>query len=294
MSTDLIANPFASNVAEIKTDTSSTAVEQSRAFSEVQSSMLIAKRFPRDQLLCVDRILQACTRPSLAEKATYAFPRGRELVTGPSIRLAEVLAQCWGNMDYGMRELSRFVKDGTSSSEVMAFAWDLETNTKRHITFFIKHWRDTKQGGYALRDERDIAELILNQASRRIRACILGIIPTDVTEVAEQQCETTLANKGGAPQEQIKKLVEAFNVYGVEADHIVKRLKHRLDSVNQAEVLQLKKIYTTIRDGMAKPADFFEIADEPAGKESALNEKLKKAPAHVAANQTAEDILAAN
>lgn len=291
MSTDLIANPFASNVAEIKTDTSSTAVEQSRAFSEVQSAMLVAKRFPRDQIACMDKILQACTRPSLAERATYAFPRGRELVTGPSIHLAQVMAQCWGNMDYGMREMSRFTKDGTASSEVMAFAWDLETNTKRHLTFFVKHWRDTKQGGYALRDERDIAELILNQASRRIRACILGIIPNDVAEAAEAQCETTLANKGGAPQDQIKKLLEAFKAYGIESDHIVKRVSHRLDSINQAEILQLKKIYASIRDGMAKPGDFFEVAED-TGKESSLNDKLKKAPAP-AANQSGEALLPA-
>jgi len=33
-----------------------------------------------------------------AEVASYEYPRGNEKVSGPSIRLAEVLAQCWGNM----------------------------------------------------------------------------------------------------------------------------------------------------------------------------------------------------
>lgn len=284
---DLVANPFAEGkVSTLQADSGATSIEQTRAMSEVQAAIVVAKRFPRDQIGCMDKILQACTRPTLAEKAMYAYPRGKQMVTGPSIRLAETMAQSWGNIDYGIKELSRTVKDGVASSEVIAFAWDLETNTKRHITFMVKHWRDTSGGGYALKDERDVYELIANQGSRRLRACLLGIIPGDVQEAAIHQCETTLMNKGGAPQEQIKKLAEAFAAIGVDAEQIVKRLKHRLDSVNQAEVLQLKKIYASIRDGMAKPGDFFEVADEPA-KESGLNDKLKnlKPVAEKAANQ---------
>jgi hypothetical protein len=286
---ELVSNPFGESQAVSTVETSAGAADQSRAMSEVQASLVIAKRFPRDQMACMDRILQACTRSTLADEAAYAFPRGGQMVSGPSIRLAETMAQLWGNMDYGIKEMSRATKDGITSSEVRAVAWDLETNTRRYIDFTVKHWRDTKSGGYALKDERDAYELIANQGSRRLRACLLGIIPRDVTEAAMKQCETTQMNKGGAPQDQIKKLVEAFASFGIESDHIVKRLKHRLDSVNQAEILQLKKIYASLRDGMAKPSDFFEVAHDEAGKkESALNEKLKKPAANDAPAPVAE------
>ena len=43
-------------------------------------------------LEAMDKILQACTRPSLAEGALYSYSRGGSEITGPSIRLAEVAA----------------------------------------------------------------------------------------------------------------------------------------------------------------------------------------------------------
>ena len=38
-------------------------------------------------------------------------------------RLAEEAARCWGNVDFGIKELSQ--KDG--ESEMLAYCWDMET-----------------------------------------------------------------------------------------------------------------------------------------------------------------------
>ena len=40
--------------------------------------------------------MRACQRRKLAESSMYEFPRGNEKITGPSIRLAEAIAQNWG------------------------------------------------------------------------------------------------------------------------------------------------------------------------------------------------------
>ena len=293
MSQEMIANPFSDRaVARVdqasSTDLSagflaggggSTMTEQTRALAEVQTAMVIAKRFPRNQLECMDRILQACTRYGLAEKALYIFPRGNEMVTGMSAPMANSLAQEWGNIEFGWRELALGIgSDGNAYSEIQAYAWDIERNVRKPIVFHVRHWRDTKRGGYPLKDERDIYELLANQAARRVRACILSVIPGDVQEAALKQCELTLMNKGGAPQEQIKKLIEAFAEFGVTPELIAQRLKHHLTSVNQAEVVNLRKMYTSIKDGMAKPGDFFEMGDDakPVAA-SGLNDKLSKA-----------------
>jgi alkylhydroperoxidase/carboxymuconolactone decarboxylase family protein YurZ len=42
-----------------------------REIAEVQAAMIIAKRFPRDPVAAMDRIMNACTRPTLAEVAAY-------------------------------------------------------------------------------------------------------------------------------------------------------------------------------------------------------------------------------
>lgn len=85
---------------QLPTTAPQTAASQAivaREAQEVQASVIMAKKFPRDQQAAFNRILQACARPSLAEEAEYAYPRGGETITGPTIRLLEVCAQNWGN-----------------------------------------------------------------------------------------------------------------------------------------------------------------------------------------------------
>ena len=68
-------------------------IESARATQEVQAAMIIAKRFPRNETLAFGKIKTACERAGLAKEALYAYPRGGKMVTGPSIRLAEAMAQ---------------------------------------------------------------------------------------------------------------------------------------------------------------------------------------------------------
>lgn len=243
-----------------------------REESEVQSMMVIAKRFPRDPVQAVDRILQACTRQTLAEGALYSYNRGGSEITGPSIRLAEALATAWGNLQFGIRELEQ--RNGESTVE--ASAWDLETNTRQVKVFQVKHERHTKQGAKKLTDPRDVYELVANQGARRLRACILGVIPGDVTEAAVQQCEVTLAAQADTSPEGVKKLTDAFAKFGVTTDAIVKRLGNRLDAIRPAQILQLRKIYTSIKDGMSAPGDWFEAAAEKPAINEALARSAKK------------------
>ena len=95
----------------------------------------MAKKFPRDEYEAIEKIRRSCQRATLAEQAIYSYPRGGQNVSGPSVRLAESLAQNWGNIDYGIIELEQ--KDG--KSEMMAYAWDLETNTRVTKIFGVEH-----------------------------------------------------------------------------------------------------------------------------------------------------------
>jgi hypothetical protein len=129
--------------------------------AEVQGGIALAKRFPRDQKEAMDRILVACQRPGLAEHALYTYNRGGTEVTGPSIRLAETIAQNWGNLQFGVRELEQ--RSGESAVE--AFAWDMETNVRQVKTFRVKHERYANKRIYRLEDPRDIYEMTANQGS---------------------------------------------------------------------------------------------------------------------------------
>ena len=235
-----------------------------RAMAEVQASMVVAKRFPRDQNDAFARIMQACQRRSLAEVAMYAYPRGGQTVTGPSIRLAEAMAQAWGNIDFGIVELEQ--RKGEST--MMAYAWDLETNTRQTKVFSVPHVRYKRSGPVPLEDPRDVYELTANQGARRMRACILGVIPGDVVEAAVARCEKTLASGSQEPlQDRAKKMVAAFVDLGVTRAQIEQRIGHRLETITEPELIGLRKIYTSIKDHMSAPAEFFRPLPPAGGAE---------------------------
>lgn len=240
-----------------------------REAAEVQAAMVVAKRFPRDVTQSVNRITLACNRKGLAESALYMYPRGGTKVEGPSIRMAEMLAQNWGNVDCGIKELEQ--RDGEST--VMAYAWDLETNTRVTKVFTVKHER-TKNVGYGenrvkvktvLDDPRDIYEMVANNGARRLRACILAVIPGDIQDMAIAACRHTLMGDSNEPMiDRVRKMVVAFDQYfGVTTEHLEQRLGHNIDVTDIAELRNLGSIYNSLRDGQSKREDWFDIA--PAG-----------------------------
>lgn len=257
-----VANPFeAQRLPAMQSSAGLAEVE--RSIAETKAAVILAKQFPRDRIGAVDRILTECTRQTLAEKAEFSFPRGGQEVSGPTIRLAEVLATQWGNFTFGWKEAGRRIDmAGVGVSDIVCYAWDYETNVRAVREFTVRHWRDTRQGGYQLKDERDIYELCANQAARRMRACILQIIPGDVIETAIAQCNLTLESNVNVSEEGLKKLLESFAELGVSKSQIEKRIGRKVsaDSLkgNGAVIIQLRKIYAGIRDGMAKVGEFFE------------------------------------
>lgn len=219
----MVKNPFQQTIASEALPNTMTEVKSQREASEIQAMVFMAKQFPRNQIQAADRILNACTRQTLADSAVYSYPRGGQSVEGPSIRLAEVLAQNWGNLDFGIRELSQ--ENGVSTVE--AYAWDLETNVRQAKVFQVAHKRMAKGGTKTLTDPRDIYEMVANQGSRRLRACILSIIPGDIVEAALAQCSVTQAASVGATPEEIKetirKLTATMGKFGITAENIQER-----------------------------------------------------------------------
>lgn len=262
-----------SSLESSKPATSLATVEADRAVAEVRAAMVVAHAHPRDPLRALDLILSDCMRPRMAEGALYSYTRGGTEISGPSIRLAETIARRWGNIEAGVKEISR--RDGYS--ECVSYAWDLETNARDIKTFQVRHWRDRKGGGgYVLTDERDIYETIANMGARRKRACIIAVVPPDIVEAAVEQCEKTLKTSADTSPEAMKKMVEAFAAFSVTREQIEKRIQRRLDTIQPAQVVSLKKIYASLRDGMSAPRDWFEMPPPAeASAPSDLNERLR-------------------
>ena len=252
-----------------------TQMATARAAQQVQAAMVRAATFPRDQESSMRRILDACTRQTLAETAIYSYPRGGQEVTGPSIRLAECIAQNWGNIEFGYAELEQ--RNGESMVE--AYAWDLETNVRQSKVFTVPHRRDTKNGSYTLTDSRDIYEAVANQAARRVRSCILAIIPGDVIEAAVKQCSLTLdsGNNQKSIDELITEMILAFDKYSVTEEMLCAYVGKNIEAFTMQDVVKLRKVYTSLKDGIMGSDYFIQRMKEQVAAQQEAKEEAKPA-----------------
>lgn len=260
-------------------------VEAQRAIAEVQGAIISAKKFPRDQFTAIKKIRESCKRLKFAEKALYQYDRSGKMISGLNIRSAEMLGQNWGNIDSGVRELSRM--KGTSDGE--SYAWDLETNYRQTRTFQVPHIRYSKEwGNRPVTEPFDIYGVVANMGARRQRVCLLAVIPTDVQEIAIKEIKNTLVKGDGKPLiDRVRQMVEEFAKIGVPKKLMEKRLGHDLEDTTVDELVDLIAIYRTLKDGQAHASRFFDVpAAATEGKKAAeLNVKLQKNEAAEAAKE---------
>jgi hypothetical protein len=207
-----------------------TAVEQARAVAEVAAAVRVARDVPRDMARAVEQMRQACRQKALAERAFYSVPRAGGRIEGSSVHLARELARCFGNVDYGIRELRR--DDEAGVSEMQAWAWDQENNVRSSRSFVVPHARmvgSAKRGDKRrerLDDLGDIANNNNSVAARAVRETIFTILPVWFRTEAETLAAQTLQDGGGqTTEQQAADLIAGFasNV-GVTQAQLEKRL----------------------------------------------------------------------
>jgi len=233
-----------------------TAVEQARAMAEVHAAMLIAREMPRDLASAIREMEMSCGQLALAERASYKFPRGGQNVAGPSVYLARELARCWGNIQYGITELRR--DDEYGQSEMQAWAWDVQTNSRSSSTFIVPHKRDKRGGAERLTDMRDIYENNANNGARRLREAIFSVLPVWFVEQAKTMCAATLENGGGVPlAKRVSDAVAAFKARGVSKERLERKLGKPSNDWNAFDVADLGVTFASLQRGEITIADEF-------------------------------------
>ena len=246
------ANGISAGLENINQGT--VAIEASRAVAEAQGKLIIAKNFPRDEVKAYADVIKLCQRKGIAEKAFFSYSRGGSTVSGVTIRFAEELARCWGNIDYGIKELSQ----DNGKSEMQAYAWDMQTNTISTQNFTNPHIREVNKTAKVLTSQRDIYENNANMGARRLRSRILAILPNDLVEAAIEECRKTLAGGNGKPlSDRVRDMVVAFEKMGVTKEQIETRLKHSVESMTPDELVEFVGIFNSIKAKESTSAEWF-------------------------------------
>lgn len=223
-----------------------TAVEQSRAVAEVQAAIYVARQFPRSVSTARGSMQSACQSMALAGKAFYRFPRASGAVQGSTIHLAKALAQSWGNLQSGVTELRR--DDEYKQSEMQAWAWDIEANSRHVLTFIVPHARFANKKVEPLLDLRDIYENNANNGARRLREAIFAVLPDWFIEEAEDLCRETLNKGDGKPlADRIAGAVKVFDSLGVSAERLELKLGRPRTAWTGPDIAQLLITHKSIQ-----------------------------------------------
>lgn len=255
---------------------------------EIQAAITIAKRFPRNEAACFQKLMLAAARPSFAEDAAYSFPRGDKEVTGPSVNLAREAARIWGNIRYGLY----VVRDDEDSRLIRGFAWDVETNTKVEVEDDFKKLIQRKvKGGkpgettWLIPDERDLRELTNRRGAILLRNAILQVLPKDLIEDALFTCGQALEKSAGEnPEAARKRLLVDFGSINVSVEQIERKVGHPFAQSTPKELAELRGICKSIQDGHTTWAEYTK-EEKPVEKTSPQTDALAEAQAKLKAER---------
>lgn len=214
-----------------------------RAVAETRTALTLAKEFPRDIEEFESKVKAMCSDPSFAEKAVFKRPMGSSVIEGPSIRLAEALAVAYGNIDYGMKILNQTKMH--TDYEVVCF--DKEANIRVVRQGRVSHWRQVKKhrdGGYNETRPNMIADMVNADAAKKMRNCILQVIPRPYIDMALEQCQKAVL--GDIKNFDRDRMLKAFSGLGVEESDIGK--KYNIKSLSNEDILELKRDFYAIKE----------------------------------------------
>lgn len=248
--------------------------------AEYDVQIATAKKYPRNLTRVKDNIVAIVTMSKeMAETCRYALPRGGKSLSGPSVHLARVLAQQYGNIRVDSRV--KQITDKQIISESVCF--DLETNYAVKVEV-----RRSILNKYGERFSDDMITVTGNAASAiAYRNAVLSVIPKSITDVAYNASIRMITGDLTTEDKLItarKKAIEYFkDNYNVTDEQIFKAIGVRsMGQIKAEQIADLRGLEQSIKDGDTTPDEAFGIVgvsfnkDEPIAARKANEPKAEK------------------
>lgn len=255
-------------VEEVVVSEVSVYEAQDKAMIDMQ--IATAKRYPRNVQRAIQNSMAIITLDvETAKTCHYSVPRGGKSVSGPSVHLAKILAQNWGNMRIEAKVVATDDKHVTSQ----AVAFDLETNlaikveVKRSIVGKFARYND------------DMITVTGNAGnSIALRNAVLAVIPKGVVDKCYNTAKAMITGDVSDETKLIarrKQVVDGLkDTYGVAEKDILAAIgKQAINHITADDIIALIGIGQAIKDGDTTVELAFK---KPLSKEDKLREAEDK------------------
>lgn len=239
---------------ELKIEQVGLEIYQSQERAVIDSQVATAHAYPRNMKRSVENAIATVTLDKeTAQTCNYSLPRAGKTISGPSVHLAKVLAQTWGNMRVEAKVIS--VDSTTLTSQAVAF--DLENNLA--IKVEVKRSIMTKNG----RMKEDMITVTGNAAnSIALRNAVLSVVPKMVVDKVYNAAKNFITGDLSDETKLMKKrksILDGFkNTYNVEEAEVLKVIgKASIDHIDKDDVVTLIGLAQAIKDGDTTVEDTF-------------------------------------
>lgn len=217
------------------------AADLDRAAIDMQVST--AKEYPRS----IDKSLKeaetlATKNEDVASSCFYAIPRGGGTVKGPSVRLAEIMTYCWGNL----RAEADIIDIGRKNVTAMGTAFDLEKNVA--VRKRVKRNILTSDGD---RYSQDMIGVTSNAAmSIAFRNAVFSVIPQPFVQQVYQEAQLASIGKQETFEKKLQSALEWFEGNNVSNNQVFELLEvNGPADVDEDDLIDLRGLVTAIKDG---------------------------------------------
>lgn len=216
-----------------------------RANIDIQVST--AKQYPRSISRCANNAVAIATMDKdTAQSCGYALPRGGKPITGPSVHLAKIIAQQYGNL----RAEAKVVEITDKQVVSRGTAWDLENNYA--VSFEVRRSIIGRNGN---RFSDDMITVTGNAAnSIAYRNAIFGIVPKSITDKAYKAAQHLITGDLSDEEKLIKRrdgaIKHFINTYGITEEEVIKLCgKHTVNQIQADEIALLLGFAQSLKDG---------------------------------------------
>jgi len=255
-----------------------TIVEPGQSLStinreEIDIQVATAHRWPRIvSAVREEAKMMATLDEDTAASCFYALPRGGKNIEGPSIRLAEIFASCWGNLRAGARILSE--NDGNGFCVAQGFAHDLEKNVA--ITMESRRKVTGKDGKLF---NADMMNVTANAAaSIALRNALFRVIPRAYVDQVCAAAKKVAVGDATTLSARREKCIAFFAKVGVSKERVFEKIgRAGVEDITLKDLELLIGISTAIKEGSAKIDDVFPLEDlTPKSKTEVKKDTAKK------------------
>lgn len=245
--------------------------------AEIDTQIATARAFPRQSMkMFMDEVLSLATiTEEVAESCTFAMPRGGKLIEGPSVRLAEIIAHCYGNIRYG----SRVIENDGRTITSQGICHDLEKNVaytieeKRSIMQHETKWENGKshRTGNMVQMNDDM-QVMIGRVNNSIakRNAIMGVVPKAIWMPLYDQVKQVAKGTAATLKDRREKAVAWFKEQGIKNEQICAVLE-----IKKVEDIDLEKLYvlsgmrSAIKNGESTLKEMFDPAKAAPAPETA-------------------------